>query len=118
MDTNIYKTKLEAELKVLEEELAGLGMRNPENPRDWEAKQPEENISPADENEVADTIDDFETNSAILNDLETKYNEVKLALEKIEKGTYGICETNNHPIDEDRLMANPSARTCKEHMGE
>ena len=39
------------------------------------------------------------------------------ALEKIEKGTYGICETGGEKIEEDRLEANPSARTCKAHMG-
>ncbi|MDD2935090.1 MAG: TraR/DksA C4-type zinc finger protein [Candidatus Pacebacteria bacterium] len=116
MDTKIYKEKLEAELKTLEQELQSVGIKDPNNPQDWIAVQPEENISPADENEVADTIDDFENNRAILNDLEIRYNDVKLALEKIEKGTYGMCEINNHPIDEDRLMANPSARTCKEHM--
>lgn len=118
MDTKIYKEKLEAELKALEQELQSVGIKDPNNPKDWIAVQPEENISPADENEVADTIDDFENNRAILNDLEIKYNDVKLALEKIENGTYGICETNNHPIDEERLMVNPSARTCKEHMNQ
>lgn len=114
--TKFYKEKLEEELKILEVELASLGRKNPANPNDWEAVQPEENISPADENEVADTIDDFETNEAILHDLEIRYNNVKLALKKIEDGNYGICEINNHPIDEDRLKANPAARTCKEHM--
>lgn len=116
MKTDKYKKKLEEELAVLEGELKTVGIQDPENPSEWTATQPEENISPADENEVADTIDDFENNAAILRDLEIRYNNVKLALDKIEKGTYGICEINNHPITEDRLDANPAARTCKEHM--
>lgn len=116
METNKYKKKLEEELIVLEGELKTVGIQNPDNPSDWVAVQPEENISPADENEVADTIDDYETNTAVLKDLEIRYNNVKLALDKIEKGAYGMCEINNHPISEDRLEANPAARTCKEHM--
>ena len=116
METTKYKEKLEKELSILEEELNSVGMRNPSSPEDWIAKQPEENISPADENEVADTIEDYEGNAAILKDLEIRYNNVKLALNKIKEGTYGICEANNHPISEERLDAIPSARTCKEHM--
>ena len=118
MKIDKYKKKLEEELVILEGELEGIGIKNPANPSDWVAVQPEENISPADENEVADTIDDYEINTAILKDLEIRYNNVKLALDKIEKGNYGMCEINNHPISEDRLEANPAARTCKEHMSE
>ena len=36
---------------------------------------------------------------------------------KIEDGSYGTCETgNDHPIEKERLDANPAARTCKAHM--
>ena len=115
-NTQKYKEKLEEELKIVEEELSKIGVQNPNNPSDWIPKKPEENISPADENEVADTVDDVQINNALVNDLEVRYNNIKLALDKIEKGTYGICEINNHPISEERLDANPSARTCKEHM--
>jgi len=116
IDTQKYKEKLEEELKLLEKELSELGVHNPNNPSDWIAKKPEENISPADETEVADTVDDIQINNAIVNDLEVRYNNVKLALDKIEKGTYGICEIGGEEISEERLNANPSARTCKEHM--
>ncbi|MBU4480014.1 hypothetical protein KKG48_01035 [Patescibacteria group bacterium] len=117
-DTEKFKKLLEEELVLLEKELSGLGIKNPTNPSDWTPKMPEENISPADENEVADTIDDAQINNAIVNDLEVRYNNIKKALQKIEEGNYGKCEINNHPIDEKRLEANPSARTCKEHMNE
>ncbi len=117
-DIQKYKEMLEKELETLKNELSGIGIQNPENPSDWIPKMPEENILPADENEVADTIDDIEINNALVNDLEVKYNNVVKALKKIEEGTYGICEVGGEEIDEDRLNANPSARTCKEHMNE
>lgn len=116
LDTKFYEEKLEKELEILEVELNKIGRKNPSNPEDWESIQPEENISPADENEIADTIDDYESNTAILKDLEIRYNNVKKALQKIENGTYGLCEVSGQEISEERLKANPAARTCKEHM--
>ncbi|SFB70258.1 transcriptional regulator, TraR/DksA family [Nocardioides terrae] len=38
--------------------------------------------------------------------------EVDAALERVEAGTYGICETCGGPIGEGRLDARPVARTC------
>jgi RNA polymerase-binding transcription factor DksA len=51
--------------------------------------------------------------------LEVRYNEIKSALKKIEEsapGAYGLCEVGGEQIEEDRLEANPAARTCKAHM--
>ncbi len=118
LNTEKYKNLLEEELSLLEKELSGLGIKNPPTPSDWIPKMPEENISPADENEIADTVDDIQINNAIVNDLEVRYNNIKKALQKIEEGVYGICEIDNEPISEDRLEANPSARTCSLHMNQ
>ena len=114
----IYKEKLEEELQILEEELSKIGVKNPSNPSDWIPKTPEENNSLADENDVADTVDDAQTNNAIVNDLEIRYNNIKKALQKIESGNYGICEIGKEQISEERLKANPAARTCSAHMNE
>ncbi len=118
INTEKFKKLLEEELTILEKELSVLGIKNPSTPSDWIPKTPEENISPADENEVADTVDDAQINNAIVNDLEVRYNNIKKSLQKIEEGTYGVCEIDNEPISEARLEANPSARTCQTHMNE
>ena len=34
----------------------------------------------------------------------------------IAAGTYGTCEVSGEQIEEDRLEADPAARTCKAHM--
>jgi DnaK suppressor protein len=44
--------------------------------------------------------------------LENKLQAVIEALEKMEKGTYGICAECDETIKIDRLRANPSARRC------
>ena len=116
IDTHFFKEKLEEEKKKLESELETVGRKNPSNPGDWEATEPKLNIDPADQDEIADGIEGFETNTAILKELEIRYGNVVSALEKIEKGTYGICEIGGEPIEEERLRANPAAETCKQHM--
>ena len=116
IDTNLFKEKLEAELALVEAELKTVGQKNPDNKADWEAKPADLGEDSADENETADKIEEYEENTAVLKELETKYNDLKVALDKIESGTYGLCEVSNEPIESDRLEANPAARTCKVHM--
>ncbi len=116
IDINYFKSKLEEELKLVDSELRGIGQKNPENTADWEAKPADFDINTADDSEAADKIEEFEENTAILKELEIRYNDIKDALKKIESGNYGFCEVCKKPIEEDRLKANQSARTCIEHM--
>ncbi len=111
-----FAEKLEAEKKLLEEELKTVGRKNPHNPKDWEPRYTITDTSGADQLEVADELEKYQNNIAILNSLESKYNEVLKAIEKIHKNKYGICEISGEAIEEDRLEANPSAKTCKAHM--
>ena len=116
MDIVHLKTKLETELKILEGELQSIGGRNPANPADWEATAPDMNIPAADPNEVADTIEEYETRSGEVKELEIRYNEVQAALERIAAGTYGTCRVDGGPIEPERLEANPAAETCMKHL--
>lgn len=115
MNTTHFKERLEAEKAELEAQLRTVGRQNPSNPNDWEAV-PSEVGQEADPNDQADLIENYEENTAILKDLEIRYNDVKAALEKIDAGTYGICEVSGEPIEEDRLEADPAARTSKAHL--
>lgn len=117
-DYKNYTHSLERELKSLEEELGKLGIKNPANPAGWEVKTPDLDILNADENEVGDRNEELQVNSIVLDELAVRYQNVIRALKKIDDGTYGVCEVSGEPIEEDRLLANPAARTCKAHMGE
>lgn len=110
------KTKLETELSLLEKELQTVGRVNPENKDDWQPTPAVMDALSADENEVADTIEEFEDNTAILKQLETRLHEVKKALEKIENNAFGKCEVCGAEIETDRLEVNPAAATCTLHM--
>ena len=110
-----FKVKLENELKLIEAEMSKIARKNPLDSNDWEAVEDDLNHDEADEDEVANEIETLDENSSVLNRLEPQYNDIKLALEKISKGTYGKCEIGGEEISEERLEANPSARTCVEH---
>lgn len=116
IDLKYFKNKLEAEKKLLEEELTKVGRINPDNPSDWVPAPAQDSRVHADDNLAADEIEEFDDNLAIVNTLEVRYQEVKSALERIDKGTYGICTVSGEEIEHDRLEANPSASTCKKHM--
>ena len=44
--------------------------------------------------------------------------EVDSALERMDKGTYGLCETCHDSVEQDRLMADPLVRYCLDHLTE
>jgi DnaK suppressor protein len=115
-NTQNFKDLLLKELEVLEDQLASIGRKNPDESGDWEAVATDLDEDNADEFDVADDLEHFENNKAELEQLEIQLADVKSALEKIENGKYGLCEICNKPIEQDRLEANPSAKTCKLHM--
>ncbi|MCG3129210.1 MAG: RNA polymerase-binding transcription factor DksA [Phycisphaerae bacterium] len=41
--------------------------------------------------------------------------EIEAALERIERGTYGLCQATGRPIGKARLKANPWAKFCYEY---
>lgn len=107
---------LEAEQKVLQAELSDIGVQNPAT-GDWQAVPVQtDGDAESDYTDQADYVEDFESRSARLNELEHHYHDIVDALEKMKNGTYGVCEKSGKPIELDRLMANPAARTCKEMM--
>lgn len=116
IDLQKQKEKLEIEERMLIDELSGLGVYDKIN-EDWEATSvPPLQNDVSDENDLADISEDFEERSSTLSILEERFKDVKDALKKIESGTYGICEVTGEQIEEDRLIANPAARTKKSVM--
>ncbi|PCI27847.1 hypothetical protein COB55_04995 [Candidatus Wolfebacteria bacterium] len=111
INTSHFKELLESEQKQLEEELSTIGFHPADNPADWKAKPTDKESNRPDSNDEADAIANFETNTAILKQLEIRLLNVKRALGKIESGKYGIDEIDGENIEIERLEANPAART-------
>ncbi len=113
------KQKLEEEKRLLETELSSVGQKNPDVPGDWEATPGgDATLQDTDENIKADNYEELAERSGVGAELEERLLNVNRALKKIEDGTFGICEISGEPIEEDRLAANPAARTCKKHINE
>lgn len=109
------KEKLEKEKREIEEELKKIAQKG-EVPGDWKTKFPSFNGGEAGSSlleKEADEVEEYETLRGIEQKLEMKLKEINLALEKIEKGNYGICEKCKKEIEIERLKAIPEARFCK-----
>jgi len=57
-------------------------------------------------------IDEYTTNIATEKVLESTLRDIDNALDRIKKGTYGICKYCKLEIGEKRLLARPVANTC------
>ncbi len=115
IDIQHFKTLLEKEKETLENGLGQIGQKTDSSGVVWDSKSSEDSAT-TDRDDVASSIEAFDNNESTILVLETQLHEVNHALEKIENGTYGICEVSGEPIETDRLEANPSARTSKKHM--
>lgn len=115
MDTDYFKNLLEKEKAEVENQLKKLAAKTVEG-NDWQPTPPERNFQQSEDSEAADFIEEMENRLGLEKEIEKSLNEINAALEKIAKGVYGICEKTGEPISEDRLRANPMARTCKDHI--
>ena len=118
IDIQNFKSLLQTERERIENELGINAEKITANTEDWQAVQKETGEDTGDREDVAEAIESYENNESIVASLKTQLNEVDRALEKISSGTYGKCEIGGEEIEEDRLTANPSARTCKAHIDE
>lgn len=115
MKTEQFRKKLESEKAELESEMGTVGRKNPTVPGDWEPI-PTEVGTEADLADQADVVMNRESNTAILADLEARYDSVLSALSRIEQRTYGTCKVCGEEIGEARLGADPAATTCVKHL--
>jgi DnaK suppressor protein len=101
------KEKLLGEKANLEKELENFAKKTGKN--EFETKY--NNIG-EDEDENASEVEEYTDNLALENTLEGRLNEVVEALNKMEKGQYGICENCSKLISLERLRVYPAAKTC------
>ena len=114
IDVSHFKQLLKKELKRLEMELKTVGHKIDAG-KEWESQATDVDVLASDPADIGDNMENYESNNAVLKDLEIEYDEIVHALENIKKGVYGICEVFGEPIEIGRLEANPAARTCVAH---
>ncbi len=116
MNIEHFKDKLAEERDLLIKQLGDIAVEGEDGL--WSAKDPQMDVmSPiAEPNEAADKLEELDERSEEITGLSARLADVRLALQNIEQGSYGICEVCNAPIEEERLEANPAARTCMAHL--
>ena len=103
------KKDLSDRKKQIEDELSDIVRKD--NKDELKTKFPEYGDK-IDEN--AKEIDEYSTNLATEKVLENTLRDINNALNRIAKGTYGICKYCKKEIGEKRLLARPVASTCIE----
>lgn len=114
LDLDHYRSLLINEHDRLVSNLKTMAYQDEQNPSDWVPIRENLNISDGEaveSLELAEEIQEFESQTATVKELESRLNEVKAALERIESGDYGIDEIDGSPIDQARLNVNPAARS-------
>ncbi len=104
------KAKLEEQKISVQKELETFAKKDDSPKGDWETKYP--NRENGNMEEEADEVQEYGNLLPVEYSLELKLKDINLALEKMEKGGYGICENCKKEISEDRLLACPEAKTC------
>jgi RNA polymerase-binding transcription factor DksA len=115
------KSALEKERDLLTKELETIATPDPNLPGDWDIKHSEweeDQITSREELQSGVSVNESDEdmkNKALSNHLELHLKDVNDALERMEKGIYGICEVCQKEIPVERLKANPAAKTDIEH---
>ena len=102
---------LEKEQKRLENELSEISTKNPNVVGDFKAGFPKIGDK---QDENAEEVATYSTNLTLEHTLESSLRDVEKALDRIAKGTYGICKYCNQEISEKRLRARPASSSCVE----
>lgn len=110
-DTQKERKRLEAESRALSalasqyEEEAGLGRPIAETVGDVVTRDPEDT-------EFASVLSDREVSENLVQLLEQNREQVDHALERLNQGTYGVCEDCGKQIPAERLRFRPEATRC------
>lgn len=113
MDKNTQEKIKEGLLKKkesLQAMLSSFATKDPGLKGDWDSKYPR--VPEGGLEEAAGEVEEYSTSLPIEHNLEIQLQDVDNALDKIEQGNYGACETCGMHIEEERLAFSPATRFC------
>lgn len=108
------KQRLEKEKASIKKLLSGFAKEDKKLKGDWDTIYPsfDGEAGSASLERAADEVEEYERLLPVEHALETKLRDINLALERIKKGKYGICEKCGRKISQKRLKVSPEARVC------
>ena len=105
------KRQLQTKKQQFEDQLSEFATKDPNLKDDWDTTYPR--VPQGNLEEAADEVEEYSTKLNVEFNLETQLKDVNNALDKIEKGVYGICQMCKNPISAERLNASPEANLCQ-----
>ena len=102
------RKRLEEEKERLEKELSRFARPTG---REGEYESVFEDLG-RDKDDNAHEVEMYQDKLALEQTLEKRLKEVQEALDRLEQGTYGICQKCGKEIEKERLQAYPEARYC------
>lgn len=106
-----FKEALEKEKKAIEKKLKTFAKKDMKLKGDYDTRFPNFGLHQS-QDEAAQELASYESALPVEYTLELKLRDIEIALEKIKKGKYGICEKCKKPIDIERLKTKPEAKFC------
>lgn len=106
------KVLLLEEKSKIETRLGSFAKESEEHKGEWASNMPDFDKSSSLEEE-ADEVEEFGMRLALEQSMEEQLKAVELALNKIEKGTYGTCDKCEKEIPQGRLKVYPQASFCQ-----
>ncbi len=103
--------KLLSEKKRLEEDLSSFAKKDTYERDDFDTKFPD--FGDTQEDNAAE-VADYDSNLSVEHNLESQLKDIDEALDRIKKGTFGICLKTGKEIKEERLRVLPSAKYALE----
>jgi DnaK suppressor protein len=107
--------KLEKQKKDITNQLIKFADKDEKLKGDWDTRFPsfaDNEAGSGAMEQAAGEVEEYNSLLPVEHNLELELKNIDLALEKIKKGTYGICENCHQEIDVERLRIHPSARYC------
>jgi DnaK suppressor protein len=109
------RQKLEKEKTALEEQLKKFATKDQQLEGDWDTRFPklDNNVSGSASLEAAASeVEEYSTLLPQEHSMEIKLQNINMALEKIEKDKYGVCEKCQREIPLERLNVSPESKFC------
>lgn len=108
------KKQLEQERDQVQKDLSGISSKNPDSSsKSWDiTKQEFSTDGPLDLESETDEVEEFINRLPVETQLEQKLSAINKALERIKKGSYGVCVECDKKIPTARLQAMPETTRC------
>lgn len=106
------KEKLLKEKEELEGNLKKIANKDKNLEGDYDAKFEDFGDEIHDQSAEAAEVSEYDKRLSLEANFETRLKEVNEALDRVGNEDYGKCDKCNMEISEERLKANPAAKTC------